>query len=205
MRKINFNNRFGLTAAVADGTKTMNRRIATYEEVKKFNAGWLTEPDEAGTFVICDGCRIVARSQYKINEIVAVAQSYKDAGIDPHFLLLSNIKRSTTHAMMETEAMFTAGWNNKLFVRADLMPLRIKITGIKAERMQDISDKDCLREGIKYNREVGFEHGCYCFNDYEGFRTPRNAFATLINRINGKSTWEINPLVFAYTFEIVKQ
>ena len=41
------------------------------------------------------------------------------------------------------------GWNNKMFVRADLMPHRIKITGIKLERLQDISEEDIYKEGFE--------------------------------------------------------
>lgn len=38
------------------------------------------------------------------------------------------------------------GWDNKMFVRAEHMPHRIRITDIRVERLQDISDEDCLRK-----------------------------------------------------------
>lgn len=33
---------------------------------------------------------------------------------------------------------------------------------------------------------------------------PREAYAALIDRISGKGTWESNPYVFVYDFELVK-
>ena len=35
------------------------------------------------------------------------------------------------------------------------------------------------------------------------FHTPREAFAALINRVSGPHTWDCNPWVIAYTFELV--
>ena len=93
-----------------------------------------------------------------------------------------------------------------MFVRADLMPHQIRITGVRVERLQDISDEDCLREGIledcpgvqySFPTEIG-----YC-GQYP-FGSPRDAFAALIDRISGKGTWEKNPWVFVYEFELVK-
>ena len=40
------------------------------------------------------------------------------------------------------------GWNNKMFVASNLMPHQICITKVRIEKLQDISDEDCLAEGI---------------------------------------------------------
>ena len=37
-----------------------------------------------------------------------------------------------------------------------------------------------------------------------GFDTPREAFAALIDKVSGKGTWESNPYVWAYEFELMK-
>ena len=36
------------------------------------------------------------------------------------------------------------------------------------------------------------------------FQTPREAFASLIDKVSGRGTWERNPWVVAYEFELVK-
>ena len=169
MKKIMFNDKYGLTEAVLEGRKTMTRRIVP---------GKLVEAIEGGV----PGYAVM-ESKYKVGEVVAVAQSYKDViytGELPHPLVAK------------------PGWANKMYVRADLMPHQIRITNVRVERLQDISDEDCLREGIEKDGEV------YSFNDYEGYKNPRNAFAELIDRVSGKGTWLYNPFVFVYEFELVK-
>ena len=41
-------------------------------------------------------------------------------------------------------------------------------------------------------------------NKDNGFDTPREAFAALIDKVSGKGTWESNPYVWAYEFELMK-
>lgn len=87
-----------------------------------------------------------------------------------------------------------------MFVKAKLMPHRIRITGVRCERLQDISDGDCLREGVQYIEEIEMyylertdrEEGFY-------FDSPREAFASLIDKVSGKGTWDSNPWVFVYS------
>lgn len=107
----------------------------------------------------------------------------------------------------------TNGWNSKMFVRAALMPHRIRITNIRIERLQDISDEDCMNEGIMMSMTdnfIGF-HFNVPFNHFVGedkkgcrYATPRDAYAALIDRVSGKGTWERNPYVVVYDYELVK-
>ena len=180
-----FNDKFGLTQAVLDGRKTMTRRICKDQQWSKsdilaLNYGKLT---------------LMTPPNYLINEVVAIAQAYKDIyekrGFDMHdpFTFVSE----------------SAGWTNKMFVKAELMPHQIKITNIEVERLQDISDEDCLREGIRKWDKGGNPLGpSYDFvNSPHGYATPREAFAALIDKVSGKGTWDSNPMVWVYKFELV--
>ena len=93
-----------------------------------------------------------------------------------------------------------------MFVRADLMPHHIRITNIRVERLQDISEEDCLKEGIWRDDNVGLEGTTYWYHCLanSSFRTAKEAYAALIDKISGKDTWESNPWVFVYDFELVK-
>lgn len=168
-----FNDRYGLTQAVLDGRKTMTRRIV---------------PD--GT-PLGNWEETVKKSRYKVGEIVAVAQSY-------HAL---NKAGYVAPEWLEHTCESSAGYENKMFVRAELMPYRIKITNIKVERLQDISNEDCLKEGI-YNWPDGdtWTYG----NSWHAFATPQEAFAEMIDKVHCKGTWNINPYVFVYEFELLK-
>lgn len=216
MKKIMFSDSFGLTQAVLEGRKTQTRRIITHP--KTFHG-----KDVCGFYVykrVTDGVVIdvcmydenessIDEGQifpkYKIDEVVAVAQSYKDCGYSEIALDRSpkdfRIVRGTLRQ--------SKGWKNKMFVRADACKHQIRITDVRIERLQDINDEDCLAEGIIKGR-VGCEHTHFMDAYYvptmnlEPFCTPREAFANLIDKVGGKGTWESNPYVWVYDFELVK-
>ena len=134
--------------------------------------------------------------KYKVGEVVAIAQNYSDCGNMPDYELDED-----GYPIMPKRS----GFFNKMFVRADLMPHHIRITDIKVERLQDISDEDCLKEGIfKWDagqKDIPF----YSFHnaDIPDYNDPRDAFAELIDKVSGKGTWESNPYVFVYEFELI--
>lgn len=83
------------------------------------------------------------------------------------------------------------------------------ITGIKCERLQDISDEDCFREGISESWYESTDTTTYGYADEKKgtaveFDTPRKAFAALIDKVSGRGTWASNPWVVVYEFELVK-
>ena len=104
------------------------------------------------------------------------------------------------------EIACSKGWVNKKYVKSDLMPHRIRITDIRAERLQDISEEDCFAEGVVQQHGEGANVEIYSYIPYEKplYSTPREAYAALIDKISGKGTWKNNPYVFVYEFELIK-
>ena len=197
-----FNDKYGLTAAVLEGRKTMTRRLVQSDNIVSITTsdGAVHHVDKTfgsyHEYMDNDGKVWLAWSPYKVGEIVAVAQAYKDINPNADFEMVGN------EFMTET-----AGWTNKKFVRADLMPHQIQITDIQLERLQDISDEACLAEGVlKYRCIIGFagEYVIKANNKPLLFHTPREAFAALIDKVSGKGIWENNPWVFAYEFKLVQ-
>lgn len=191
MKKIMFNDQYGLTQAVLEGRKTQTRRIA-YQKPFKYNCncGFFTEGKDKGKFAINDGNEIVAKSTYKIGEVVAVAQRYRDIPFTDDLYIETNISE---------------GWANKMFVKASLMPHKIMITNIRIERLQDISIEDCLAEGIVVFESRKNKAHFYRITDKSPiYSTPKTPYAQLIDKLAGKGTWKSNPLVFVYDFVLVK-
>lgn len=96
-------------------------------------------------------------------------------------------------------------WENKLFMPEFAARYFIRITSVRAERLQDISEEDCLKEGIKIGRcgnEIHWMKAFYAPGDNQPYMTARSAYEELINRINGKDTWALNPYVWVYDFEL---
>lgn len=186
MKKIMFSDAFCLTQAVLNGSKTMTRRLlkdnvplGNWEETQK-------------------------HLPYKVGEVVAIAQSYKEVYPNADFEMIGD--------KFITES---AGWTNKMFVRANLMKRHIRITDVKMERLRDISEEDCLKEGIIFIESLSATgEDAYFFavkrkvrqmydNILKFFSSPQRAYADLIDKISGKGTWESNPFVVAYSFELI--
>lgn len=198
MKKIIFNDKYGLTRAVLEGRKTQTRRIAYTGNATIIDCGICVEPKNIGRATLFRGIDEIAHSRYCIGKEVAVAQAYcelvSEAGYNEEEI---------------NKLRCSKGWTNKMYVKADLMPHRIRITDIRAERLQEISDEDCIAEGIKKYPEVnknmwGFFNIKGATLKYELSTTPREAYAKLIDHISGKGTWASNPYVFVYEFELVK-
>ena len=227
-----FNDKYQLTKAVLEGRKTQTRRICKYSrpdesydivfpifEPKDYDDegnntsalnyafGW---GNDEGMFTGWN------KPHYKVGEIVAIAQSYKDLGYNEIALDRSpkdwRIVRGTLGKCK--------GWNNKMFVRAEACVHQIKITNVRIQRLQDISDEDCLAEGVVksvhniptqaplsivgYYPSLSLKEAADKVGWGHTYSTPQYAYAALIDKVSGNGTWESNPWVFVYEFELVK-
>lgn len=204
MQKIMFNDKCGLTKAVLEGRKTQTRRIIPKDF---FTLQWdvrddtLVVENEWGDFI---DIRNTKFCMFKKEEIVAVAQSYKDCG---GFMEDGTPRWDYISCIVGNK---NAGWSNKMFVKPELMPHQIRITNVRIQRLQDISNEDCLAEGI-----IKKWHAPACRNYFylpnvevkstkDVFETPREAYATLIDKVGKKGDWERNPYVFVDEFKLIK-
>ena len=213
-----FNDKLGLTQAVLEGRKTMTRRICKYDRPDESwdivfpifgskdydNEGNLVSPlfgafgwkNKDGDFTGWNN------PLYKVGEVVAIAQSYRDLGYSPDSLD-RHPKDLSIRGLMKN----SAGWNNKMFVKSYACKHHIKITNVKVERLQDISDEDCLKEGIIHaytdNNGIKRYHTPHTKRGYLSTDVAQQAFSFLIDKVSGKGTWESNPFVFAYEFVLV--
>lgn len=179
MDKALFNKKYGLQSAVLEGRKNQTRRICRNQ----------VNPS-------------IEEAKWKVGEEVAVAQSYDDIYMEknapcpiPDEYRLNAYNKGFNQGHK--------GWKNKLFVIPADMPFRIKITNIRVERLQDISDEDCLKEGItSFKNKYGVD--VYSIGNGSCFSTAKLAFAALIDKVSGKGTWDSNPWVHVYDFELVR-
>lgn len=206
MKKIMFSDKYGLTQAVIEGYKTKTRRILNLSEADEEYL------NQAFDWDLRESVILDRYAKYKVGEVVAVAQPY----------CATNVTTPTQEEILNGESFHwfstsEPAWTNKMFVKADRMPYRIRITDRKVCRLQDITWEDCLREGIidettpviyltgnhMYTYK-GIEEGAW-FGKRRGFLTPVLAFESLIDKINGNGTWDRNPWSIAYSFQIERR
>lgn len=203
MNSFLFNEHYKLRTAVIEGKKTMTRRLV----------GDRMTPDDIAAYM--KGYTEVANlcAPYKIDDVVAVAEPYKNI-FEPDVLLQGSKVINGKRKKGWYPAIELGGWDNSMFICPEYMQHFVRITDVKVERLQDISDEDCLKEGIikredfinskmenivRYTFENSFENGIY-----KTFGSQREAFAALINKVSGKGTWEANQWVFCYSFKFLK-
>ena len=234
MKKVMFNDKYGLTKAVLEGRKTMTRRVANFNPVDSplvsFNVLPYNKVSESVVIQrLWRGSYNTSHHltpKYKVGEVVAVAQNYNE--VFDEFATIVYLQDKPTPDNFKafgeqsdvTLPKTMPGWNNKMFVKADFMPHQIRITNVRVERLQDISDEDCIREGVQCFYTPGgikyFGGGQTVPEEYReriktgeievagGFNSAREAFAALIDKVSGKGVWKSNPFVFVYEFELVK-
>lgn len=237
MKKIMFSDRLGLTDAVLECYKTMTRRVIQLPDSLSPNDVWnpVMGIDDKGkvyfSFDCIDGKKRDVYPTYQIGEEVAIAQRYKDIPIEKMMKLRADGK--TDRWPFEDLVKQSKGYTNKMFVISSLMPNRIRITNISAERLQDISDDDCVREGIipftwRQWLKQGFEDAlspkykdwdvwtlpkfieslsdAWSESDPEEFmaESPKVAFYVIIRKLMSKKVWDENPWVFPYEFKLTR-
>lgn len=209
MKKIGFKDDIRLTGLVLLGVKKMTRRLEPCLRP-------LNESDPAAEFSfspydekrgvimvevrfngVVAACYQIA-PRFRSGEVVAVAQSLRDMGYDPH---AKDWNRGDIWGLDHTPA-----WTNKMFVSPSKCIHRIRMNGVKIERLQDISDEDCFAEGVGQCL-VGTETLYKAYETDRGFvtaPTPKEAFGALFKKVSRRGVWESNPFVLAYSFELIQ-
>ncbi len=92
--------------------------------------------------------------------------------------------------------------------------LYLEITGIRVERLQDITGSDAIAEGIESSNYEGKTY----FKDYIDDKTPADgipyfpslgdpikSFKSLWKSINGFESWDANPWVWVVSFKMIEK
>jgi len=148
--------------------------------------------------LIANGSKTVTRRMkdtYKVGEILYIKEPYflnEDGSVDYCY-------RGTTEHK----------WKNKLFMPQKYARMFIQIVDKRQEHLQEITEEECFLEGIKSKVVAGYfdkNIWSYYFNgvDLICYSDAIDAFAALIDEINGRGTWDKNPVVTRYEFELLK-
>ena len=208
---------------VVAGAKTQTRRIIT--DLESLNKPTikieLSDNNTFAHFISENMGEAIAGivSRYKVGEIVYLKEPYAETcdeygtpiiaykfGGKPRLKLPDSLGCEMDTDWCIDNYPACGKWKNKLFMPESAARHFIEITAVGAERLQYISEEDCLKEGIEEVIWKGkiLKSSKHYFNGYESYDTPIEAYAELIDRINGNGTWERNPFVWVYDFKLLK-
>jgi hypothetical protein len=184
-----------MVRAILEGRKTQTRRVVKRQGDMEFDPAdphfgpyWLsyaTEADGEDAKVRCPygvpGDRLWVRETFAENAGTAGGIVYRaDVGDSCHGVARLDLKcQEWTHHVDR--------WRPSIFMPRRFSRILLEITGVRVERLQDISDDDCRAEG--YDRSHAF---------------PREWFARLWASINGPGSWAANPWVWVVSFRRVE-
>lgn len=210
-RPILFNG--AMVRAILDGSKTQTRRIVK-PQPDYFACGWPCTFGKECSELHClmhhkDGKHlIVMKSPYgKVGDQLYVRETYQSFFEDE---MPPDRPKGPQHTMGQPSnperksfAYYRADgdgvhnvygeprWTPSIHMPRWASRIQLEITGVRVERLQDISEGDAEHEG------------CFSLGDCEC--TGKRQYKELWESINGPGSWEANPWVWVVEFKIAKE
>ncbi len=82
--------------------------------------------------------------------------------------------------------------------------ITLEVTGVRVERLQEISEADAISEGIERSYDQWRDYRTDQAVNYPSAATPIESYRTLWEQINGSGSWDTNPWVWVVEFKRVK-
>lgn len=91
-------------------------------------------------------------------------------------------------------------WRPSIHMPKEACRIFLKVTDVRIERLQDITEQDAISEGIISDIEPILHYKHYLKDDH-WYQNPIRSFESLWSKINGQPSWDANPFVWVITFE----
>lgn len=170
----------GMVKAILRGNKTKTRRIVK-AEIPTTVTKIIRSDIDNDFYELWEGgsCTYMVRCSFNVGDTIWVRETFaeKDNRV---------IYRADVCSKWDLPDGFK--WKPSLFMPKKHCRLFLEVTGVRIERLQDISEEEAKAEGV-------------CSDDT---KTAVECFQTLWASINGQASWDENPYVFVYDFKVVE-
>ncbi|EKN5943468.1 hypothetical protein DVP82_21265 [Yersinia enterocolitica] len=180
-----------MVQAILSGRKTQTRRIISEKTLHLFDVA--ASAGECHPLELCDD-----RSQSYYLEFCPLGKPGDQLWVREAFAAglctESTLAYRATHKTEDLEEGWgeTIKWTPSIHMPRWASRINLLITGVRVERLQDISDADARAEGCAYGRGNG---------EIDLAVRPENHFPTLWASIYGAESWQANPWVWVIEFE----
>jgi hypothetical protein len=200
-----------MVRAIIEGRKTQTRRIVKLKCHDGFEVGQNYEgehwPVRGGDRMPCPYGKTGDR--LRISEEVTVKPLCEDWFTVLYHADRALVERPCDPGLMQRIKNYKTGHLRGVSLPpAYARPDRLIITGVRVERLQDISNEDCVAEGMTaIGKGVRMPDGRYAqAGRYETkASTVRQLYSELWESINGPGSWGVNPWVWVIEFRRCEQ
>ncbi|HDY7487859.1 TPA: ASCH domain-containing protein [Vibrio vulnificus] len=106
--------------------------------------------------------------------------------------------KANKHCLYKADCKIDMKWTPSIHMPRWASRLTLKVTDVRIERVQDISEEEAIKEGINKHHQLP------AFKSPIGYHTsPAYAYEELWNSIYGN--WDENPYVWVIEFEVIHQ
>jgi hypothetical protein len=204
-----------MVRAILSDRKTMTRRVIKDNDIiNHFDIDVDGSPIAYIDQATGDSYPPTIRARYQVGEILWVQETWKVVSIDNMRYQMEiaykdgeirQVQFTPGRWHMFRKFKFKNGWQSPYFMPREAARIFLRVTNVRVERLQDISEEDARAEGcITFHDKTGDGK----FEDVLEFDlTARDAFCELWQRLNLKRGygWETNPWVWVYEFERVSE
>jgi hypothetical protein len=174
-----------MVRAILSDRKTMTRRVIKDKDITNwFDIDVDGKPIAYIDQATGDSYPPTIRARYQIGDILWVRETWGKK--DGHYFYKAG------HELLIDSEPLIKRWHPSIHMPREAARIFLKVTNVKVERLQDITEEDALKEGAK----------AYGPNNCSG-TSARIAFAELWDGVY--NNWRENPWVFVYEFERVSE
>jgi len=192
------------------GNKNQTRRTAGLEKVNENPDDWtITEDwsDKGVLFFNKNGYSDRMKPRYQKGDHIWVKETFCEPvlfdGVEKDYYYKADYPNGID---CDIDSKHVSGkWKSSLFMPKVAARIWLECTGVRCERLHDISEQDAINEGIKVieKDEAYFD---YEFDGKNGScATARGSFFSLWQKINGEESYKSNPWVFIYDFKRIER
>lgn len=150
----------------------------------------------------------IFKSRYQVGDVLYVRETWAPESVK------SDVRTLTRYIYNADGSIPTDKWKPSRFMPQAAARIFLKVTNVRCERLQDITEQDAIAEGIAELLQSSMQLAVNgrLFRDYskkiELFNdglTAIQSYRTLWESINGKGSWNENPYVWVYEFERIEK
>lgn len=190
-----------MVRAILNGTKCCTRRIIkpqpTYSEKDGFSWKGIAYGTDLPPTIQGASYNLCHKAQYQVGDILYVRETWCELSSGYEYKADGETIDHLGNVMK---------WHPSLHMPKEAARIFLKVTGVRVERLQDITEEPAVKEGCQAG-SIEYQGAVWGQEDYDEW-TAVDAFkevwnSTIDKKESDRYGWDANPWVWVYDFEVL--